>query len=146
MTLAETEVDGVPTDIGYTAYQDQIGWSRTQTMVIVEAGILAGAFTREGPLSPLLLTLGTFAVYYLFRLVQRDWQIRDKIGDTLDRVTKMHGVDLIPVPAPGMLRGRTIVTRIAWGLIATNLVLALVKIAQLGARRSSAPTLEWLLK
>jgi hypothetical protein len=89
----------------YYIYQDQMGWSRTQTMVIIEAGVLAGAFAREGPLSPLLLTLGTFVIYYLFCLVQRDWQMRDSIGVTMEPVTKAHGIDLIPPRRAGCSGG-----------------------------------------
>lgn len=129
----------------YYIYQDQIGWSRTQTMVVVEVAVLAGAFARQGPLSPIVLVVGACVVCYLFRLIQRDWQVRDRIGCNLDPVLKRYDIRLVPAPAARLLRGGTIITRIAAGSIIVNLLLAAMKAWQLTAWRWPAG-LDSLLK
>jgi hypothetical protein len=128
----------------YWIYQDQIGWSRTQTIVIVEAAILAGALGRHGPLSPLILVLGSLLIHWLFRIIARDWQMRDYLAEFLDPINESHGLQLIPPPAPGGIRGRTVVARVSRGIIALNFILAAVRTWSVAGLPGSATVESWL--
>jgi hypothetical protein len=133
----------------YWIYQDQIGWSRTQTLVAVEAGVLAGAFAKAGALSVVILILGALLVGYLYRLILRDWQIRDSLGNKLGPILNQYGVDLLPPPSPGLPRGRTLVRRITFGVVGGNLLLATIRLLELSEpylSASVAAAARWLLK
>src|SRR5206468_2841081 len=95
--------------------------------VLTEAAVLAGAFTRQGPLSPMLLMAGALIIYWLYCVIQRDWQLRDRIGTRLEEVTTGYGFEVLPAPPPGTFRGRTIVTKITLSLILANVALAMLK-------------------
>jgi len=111
----------------YYIYQDQIGWSRIQTIVAVEAGVLAGALSRKGILGPLALVLGTLLLHWLYRLIRRDWQVRDHTAGLLADVNKAYGFDFTPPPTLGVLRGRVVLARLQTGIVAVNLTLALIQ-------------------
>ena len=111
----------------YYLYQDQIGWNRTQTLVVIEAGVLAGAFSRQGWLGPALLVVGSLVVYWIYQLILRDWQIRDHLGQTIQPIVDQFGLDLLPPPSKNLPRGRAVVKRIVFGLIATNMLLVAIK-------------------
>jgi len=133
----------------YWIYQDQIGWSRTQTLVAVEAGVLAGAFAKTGALSVVILILGALLVAYLYRLILRDWQIRDSIGNKLGPILNQYGVDLLPPPSSGLPRGRTLVRHITWGVVFGNLLLATIRLVELSEPYLSTgvtAAARWLLK
>jgi hypothetical protein len=115
----------------YYIYQDQIGWSRTQAIAIVELAALAGAFARQGPLSPLPLVLGTMVVCWLHKLALRDWQVRDHIGVSLQPALDPLEVHLKPAPRAGEVRGRPTLQKIVWGIIITNILLAGLMAARL---------------
>jgi hypothetical protein len=62
----------------YTRYlhQDKLGWSRVQTLMTIEAAILAGAMHEKSGWSIILLLLGTPVVIGVYRLTS----VRLRIG------------------------------------------------------------------
>lgn len=106
----------------YYFHQDSLSWSRTQNLLVVEAGVLAAAFSQHGWLAILALALGSVLVLLIWHLIQRDWQIRDQYNNYFDRFHEDWGVTL-GVPAKGYwYRGRHIVQAITWSVIFINLV------------------------
>jgi len=105
----------------YYFHQDSLSWSRTQNLLVIEAGVLAAAFSKHGWLAILALALGSVLVLLIWHLIQRDWQVRDQYNPYFDEFHKEWGVTL-GVPARGYwYRGRHIVKAITWGVIVFNL-------------------------
>jgi hypothetical protein len=113
-------------------HQDQMGWSRTQTLVAIEAGVLAAAFYIKWWLSPLILGLGTVLVWWMFALIRRDWQVRKHVAGHLDSVHRTYDFRLIPREIePGAAKGKRIVTRVRNLLIVVNCVLIVLRLLEL---------------
>jgi len=108
----------------YYLHQDTLSWSRTQNLFAVEAGVLVAAFTRHGWLALLALLLGSGLVFLIWRLIQRDWQIRDQYNPYFDEFHKAWGVTLGVPPKNRWYRGHHIVKIIYCSMIALNLCFA----------------------
>jgi hypothetical protein len=110
----------------YYLYQDRLSWSRTQTLVVLEAAILAGSYAQVGTaLAPAILLPGTFIVWLIWRLIKRDWQVRDHNLHLLDQVHQPKGIKMV-VPASGnWSRGSFITPCIVYSLLVINGVLTL---------------------
>lgn len=104
--------------------QDQLSWNRTQTIVAVEAGILASSFALKGIFAIASLFLGSILVWLIWCLVLRDWEVRDQHLVLLDAVHEPLGIRLICEPKFKWRRGRVILKAIVWFLIFINLILS----------------------
>lgn len=104
----------------YYLHQDRISVERIQTFIAIEAGVLGGAFALRGLMAVITLALGSFLVWMVWRMVQRDWQIRDQSLHALDIVHKPLGL-VIATPAPTKWhRASAIMPAVARSLIAVN--------------------------
>lgn len=74
--------------VTYYLHQDKLSWSRTQTLVVVEAGLLAASFAKGGLIAIISLLIGSIVIWLIWRLIQRDWEIRDQ---NLEIIDKVHG-------------------------------------------------------
>lgn len=62
----------------YYLHQDRISVDRIQTLIAVEGATLAGTFAlRHWPISIGVLFIGTIVVECIWRMCERDWDIRD---------------------------------------------------------------------
>lgn len=116
----------LPTDFYrfiYTSYfhQDNLSWSRTQILLVVEGGVLTAAFSKHGWLAVLALALGSVLVLLIWHLIQRDWQIRDQYNPYFDEFHKEWGVRLAVQAKGYWYRGQHIVQGITWSIIVFNL-------------------------
>lgn len=57
--------------------QNELSWSRTQILFGVEAGILTASFSNGGLYGAFILFCGTVLICKIWRLILRDWQLRD---------------------------------------------------------------------
>ncbi|MCK4546136.1 MAG: hypothetical protein KAW17_01730 [Candidatus Eisenbacteria sp.] len=103
-------------------HQDQLSWGRTQLLVAIEAGTLAAAFSLR-PLAVPILLFGVFLVLAIWRLVERDWEVRDQDLDLLDKVNKPLGIRMIKTPRNKLWCGSVILRAVFIGLIALNILL-----------------------
>lgn len=109
-------------------HQNQLSWSRLQTQFAVEAGILAWFFSHGRCESICIATigmlLGTAAVFFLYMLVLRDWEIRDQYRDDLNLFNQKLGISkIITDPKLGWRTGRNIAKILTYGCIITNIAL-----------------------
>ena len=105
----------------YYFHQDSLAWTRTQNLLVIEAGVLAAAFSKGGWLAIVALVLGSVLVLLVWHLIQRDWQVRDQYNHYFDEFHKEWGVTLGVPPKGYWYRGRHIIQAIAWSTIAFNL-------------------------
>jgi len=110
----------------YFLHQDRVSWSRIQTIVAVEAGILAAAFALDCRASLVPLVVGTFLIGCVWRLVRRDWQIRDQDLAKLDLVHKPRGIRITKRAANVLWSGAGMLKLLMWSLGLINLALALL--------------------
>lgn len=101
LTLApKPPPDGVSADRVYDwltrhyLHQDQLSWSRLQTIATVEAATIAAAFYLGDERAWQPLAVGTFVVLLLFSLIFRDWQVRNRIKDELKAVHDRFGLSM----------------------------------------------------
>lgn len=111
-------------------HQNQLSWSRLQTIFAIEAGILAWFFSFGSSLaiSSLGLLLGTCVVWLLYRLVIRDWEIRDQNLHLLDEVHEQIGISMIQPTRHSVLSGNVILRVLCYGAIALNISVCLLKL------------------
>lgn len=113
----------------YYIHQNQLGWSRLQTVFFIEAGILAGFFskTTSGNISVMGMVLGALVIWFLHQLVERDWLIRDQNNRFLDEFHENLNIKLRITPVHKWLRGKWIARYISYGCIVTDILLAMVR-------------------
>jgi hypothetical protein len=109
----------------YYFHQDTLSWRRTQILLVAEAGILAAAFNKHGWLAILALSLGSLLVFLIWRLIQRDWQVRDQYNKYFDECHAEWGVRLTVQPRTEWYRGGRIIGFVSWGVIVFNLCSAI---------------------
>lgn len=93
-------------------YQDQLSWGRTQLLVAIEAGTLAAAFALRPILAIAALLLGALLMAAIWRLVERDWEVRDHHRDLLGKVHKPLDIRMTKEPCNRWWRGSFILRRI----------------------------------
>jgi hypothetical protein len=83
----------------YYLHQDQMSWSRQQTIVAVEASILAATFFIDGKSHGVAswwtaapIVFGSAIIFLLSLLTYRDWEIRDQDLKILDDVHIAYGI------------------------------------------------------
>jgi hypothetical protein len=106
----------------YYLHQDQLSWRRTQLLVAVEGATLAAAFANP-QLAELTLLLGIVLVLVIWRLVERDWEVRDQNLHLLDADHQPLAVRMVKEPRSRWWKG-SFLLRIAFVLlIAVDLLL-----------------------
>jgi hypothetical protein len=115
----------------YYLHQDALSWKRTELLFAVEAGVLAAAFSqRTSPAVAITALLGgSILVFLIWRLIQRDDQVRDQFNRYFKGFHQKFVADpampdrVMAVPAKtSWHRGGYIVRFIIWSLIAFNLL------------------------
>jgi hypothetical protein len=121
--------ENLPPEIVYThlteyyLYQDELSWSRTQLLVAVEGGALAAAFALR-PLAVPTLLVGTVLTSLIWRLVERDWEVRDQNLGMLDKAHGPLGIRMTKRARSMWWRGAVILRTVFASLLAVNLILA----------------------
>ena len=111
----------------YYLHQDSLSWSRTQTILAVEAGVLAAAFYLDGRASVVPLVLGAAVIWFFWSLMNRDWEIRDQdLENQLDRVFKPRGIRVEKCESRWWRKGETVSKILIWATILANLALSLL--------------------
>ena len=110
----------------YYLHQDRLSWSRMQTIVAVEAGILAAAFHMDVMASIVPLVIGTVVIILIWRLILRDWEVRDQDLNVLDLVHKPRGIKVTCTPNRRITKGKTVLPLLMWTLVSLNVVLAML--------------------
>ena len=105
--------------------QEQLSWNRTQTIVAVEAGLLASSFALQGIFGVASLLFGSILIWLIWCLILRDWEVRDQNFVLLDSIHKQLGIRLICEPKFKWRRGRIILKSIVYFLIFINIILSL---------------------
>ena len=113
----------------YYFHQDVMAWKRTELIFAVEAGVLAAAFSQRAPVAVLALMGGSIIVFLIWRLIQRDEQVRDQYNRYFKNFQAKFIKDpampdrIMAVPAKTRWhRGGYIAQVIVWSLIIFNLV------------------------
>ena len=113
--------------INYYLHQDRLSWSRTQTLIVIEAGLLATSYRLiNTPLSVIILFLGTPIIWFIWRLIKRDWDVRDQNLDPyVDSVHKYKDpcIKMVKTAPNWWSRGSIILPLIVYSLIALNILL-----------------------
>jgi hypothetical protein len=113
----------------YYLHQDSLSWSRTQILFAVEGAALAAALSQRTSIAVLALLSGSVLVFLIWRLVQRDWQVRDQYLNFLDKFHKFTEDSKIKMtvdPKGYSYRGSSITQFIILALIAINFLWATV--------------------
>ncbi len=104
---------------------DELSWSRTQTIVTIEAAIIGSAFVVRGVIAAFALVFGVVLIKAFKYLICRDWEIRDQHLETiLDDVHKPLDIRLRVIAGADWKTGKNIVPFILNVLIMINIVLA----------------------
>jgi hypothetical protein len=106
-------------------HQNQLSWSRLQTIFVIEAGLLAWLFSAKFSILIYVIgmILGSIAIGLLHQLILRDWKIRDQNTHLLDQVHKPLHVKLIKEADSKWLSGRCVAAYLTYGSIVINIVL-----------------------
>jgi hypothetical protein len=109
----------------YYQHQDRLSWSRTQALGIVEGGILAVAFSKQGLTGSLALLVGTIIIWLIWQLIQRDWEVRDQHLKDLDLIHEPRNIRMRIKPRCQFRRGSFIMKLIIRSIIFINILLAI---------------------
>jgi hypothetical protein len=110
----------------YYLHQDQLSWSRIQTIVAIEGAVLAGALAKGGLLACGLLAFGALVIWLLWKLINRDWQVRDQDLDLLDQVHKPKGIRLTTPPIPSWASGQRLLSVLVGLIMGFDALVAVV--------------------
>jgi hypothetical protein len=117
----------------YYLHQDALSWKRTELLFLLEAGVLATALVQRTSVTVAVSALagGSILVFLIWRLIQRDGQVRDQYNRYFKKFherfihdpTMPDRIMSVP-PKTKWYRGGQIVRVIIWSLIAINLLCA----------------------
>ena len=104
-------------------HQNQLSWSRLYVLLALESGTLAGSYSIKGWLGCSLIIVGTIVGFILYRLMLRDWGVRDqeKLLNVLDGVHKPLGLRMIPDAKSVLSNGQFLLNLLFIILLLTNL-------------------------
>jgi hypothetical protein len=115
----------------YYLHQDASSWKRTELLFAVEAGVLAAAFSQRASIAVTALIGGSILVFLIWRLIQRDDQVRDQFNRYFKKFHEKLVADpampdriMTVPPKTKWYRGGHIIRFIIWSLIAFNLLCA----------------------
>lgn len=105
-------------------HQNQLSWSRLYALLALESGTLAGSYSVKGWTGLGLLLVGTLVGFILYRLIKRDWDVRDqdKLREILDRVHEPLGIRMISPREPTWCSGQFLLNALFVVLLLTNIV------------------------
>ena len=89
-------------------HQNQLSWSRLQTIFAVETATLTSAFVKPGFYGNAAVFLGSAVIVILYLMVIRDWQVRDQNNNLLDNVHQPLNIRLIIKPKYWWQRGKNL--------------------------------------
>lgn len=107
-------------------HQNQLSWSRLYVMVALELATLGGAASIKGILGVGAIVVGTFVGLLLYRLIQRDWHVRDQHQELMDKVHKSSGIRMAPEPGSKWNHGRFLLRNLFITLLLTNIATSLI--------------------
>lgn len=104
-------------------HQNQLSWSRLYVILALESGTLAASYSLKGWVGCALLIIGTFVGFVLYRLIHRDWDVRDqlKLLELLDSVHAPLGLRMIPPAKSRWSNGKFLLAMLFLTLLLTNL-------------------------
>ena len=118
--------------LGWKIYQDRLMWSRTQTLLGLQALVLGGSYAaRSEWLAPALLVVGailTGLVWFLAWADSRDRHLNNQAIDLLSTALLPEGVEFRFTEAANglrVLRGNHIVVGVTVGFVVIDILLAL---------------------
>ncbi len=107
----------------YYLQQDQLSWSRIQSLGVVEGGVLVAGYQLGPTWGLFALVIGSAIVFLILLLIRRDWQLRDQNLELLDTVHQPKGIRMIIEAKPKFTGGSSILSYIVWMLLMANLTL-----------------------
>jgi hypothetical protein len=110
-------------------HQNQLSWSRLQTIFAIEAGLLAWFFSAHNTTISIIvvgMVLGSIAIWLLHQLILRDWEVRDQNAHLLDEVHAPLKIRLIKEACRKWLKGQYVAAYLTYGSIIVNLILSLL--------------------
>lgn len=107
-------------------HQNQLSWSRLYVMVALELAVLGGAISIKGALGVGAIIIGTFIAFILYRLVLRDWHVRDQHLALLNKVHKSSEIQMLIDPGTKWNQGRFLLYILFGTLFLTNLTTSLI--------------------
>ncbi|MDD3483170.1 hypothetical protein [Azovibrio restrictus] len=107
-------------------HQNQLSWSRLYVMVALELATLGGAFSIKGILGVSAIVVGTFVGFLLYRLILRDWHVRDQHQELIEKVHKSSDIRMVPEPGSRWNHGRFLLRNLFTTLFLTNIATSLI--------------------
>lgn len=111
-------------------HQDQLSWSRIQTVIAIEVAVLAVAFSRQGAISPLVCLLGGVGIVGVFWLMSIDRAVRDQVASEMQALHAPLGTIACLVPS---VSGPKWLKRICLTIAAVNGLLFIARAYNLAA-------------
>lgn len=108
-------------------HHNQLAWSKLYVLLALEAATLTGSFSvaKVSHYSSFwLLLAGSLVAIILYRLMLRDWQVRDYMAEKLNNVHNDFSIEILPPPKNELFRGRNLLKIII-------AILALINISSL---------------
>lgn len=121
-------------------HQNQLSWSRLYVMVALELATLGGAISIKGVLGIGAIVVGTFVGFLLYRLILRDWHVRDQHQELIDNVHKSSGIRMAPEPGSKWNHGRFLLRSLFITLLLTNIATSLTLLYPSKFQLASAST------
>lgn len=109
-------------------HHNQLSWSKLYIMLALESATLAASdkLSSQSPnLACALLLIGTAVGIILYRLMLRDWEVRDEYTQKLDMVHDLFGIRMIPRSKGPFLHGHSLLLLLVLLLGLTNMIAAL---------------------
>lgn len=102
---------------------NQMSWNRLQMMLALETASLVGAFSKPGLLGTVALLIASALIFVLYKMILRDWDIRDQHRSLLDRVHDPLAIRLIIAPRSWHERGQHLLQITVSLLVCMNLLI-----------------------
>lgn len=104
-------------------HQNQLSWSKLYVILALESGTLAGSYNIKGLLGCGLVIVGTLIGFILYRLILRDWDVRnqERLLSILDSVHSPLGLRMIPPAKSTLSNGKFLLNLLFIILLLTNL-------------------------
>lgn len=120
-------------------HQNQLSWSRLYVMLALETATLGGAFSAKGLVGIGTIIIGTFVGFILYRLMRRDWHVRDQHLQMLDKVHIPLEIRMIPPSGTRFNNGQFLLRTLFITLLLTNVAALAVLLVQKPEAAPKAP-------
>jgi hypothetical protein len=104
-------------------HHNQLSWSKLYVLLAVESATLAAGFQLHSDtpnVACALVLVGTVVGIILYRLMQRDWEIRDDYTTKLDLAHSSLGIRMIPSSSGPSSHGQSLLLLLVILLVAVN--------------------------